>query len=228
MMRSTMKSFHFRIMATAALAVIVQAQPQSLTIQNEQTGPDSVTFTLVNPRPVVVTAFAVSVVVTFSDGYQTTLTDLVDGYLDPAMPIAAGGARDENFPLPTRTATTVTATALSVDATVYDDLAAAGNPKKISQIVGVRKVDVREIQRILDRLQKAQASADPLGTLTALADKITASDSRMKSHQHDYDAILAALKSAQTPAQLKAALAAMIQLQETRLVRAQQASGVQQ
>ena len=147
MMRSTMRSFLFPIVATAALAVIAQAQPQPLTVQNQQTGPDSVTFTLVNPRPVAVTAFAVSVLVTFSDGYQTTLTDLVDGYLDQAIPLAAGGTRDENFPLPTRTATTATATALSVDATVYDDLAAAGNPKRISQIVSVRKVDVREIQR---------------------------------------------------------------------------------
>jgi hypothetical protein len=223
-----MNSFLFLIMATAALAVIAQAQPQPLTVQNQQTGPDFVNFTLVNPRSVAVTAFAVSVLVTFSDGYQTTLTDLVDGYLDQTMPIAAGGTRDENFPLPTRTATTVTATAPSVDATVYDDLATAGNPKKISQIAGVRKVDAREIQRILDRLQKAQAFADPIGTLTALADKVAASDSRMKSHQHDYDAILAALKSAQTPAQLKAALTGIIQLEHTRLARAQQASAVQQ
>jgi hypothetical protein len=223
-----MRSFLSPIMATVMLGVIAEAQPQPLTVQNQQTGPDSVNFTLVNPRSVAVTAFAVSVLVTFSDGYQTTLTDLVDGYLDQTMPIAAGGTRDENFPLPTRTATTVTATALSVDATVYDDVAAAGNPKKIAQIVGVRKLDVRETQRILDRLQKAQASADPIGTLAALADKAAASVSRTKAHQRDYDAILAALKSAQTPGQLKAALAAMIQIQQTRLARAQQASGVQQ
>lgn len=202
------------------------ADAQPLLVQNQQNGAEAVSFILANPRSVPVTAWAIRLTVTFSDGYQTTLTDLVDDYQTPPLP--AAGTRSETIPLPTRDAATVTSAAVAVDATIYDDNVAAGNRAKIADMVRVRKLDVRQLQHTLERLTaaRAQGPSQLVAVLESQKD-LPSNDSRVKAHQHDYDAIVGALKNVKSQDQMQQAVDGLIAVLRGRLAKAQRAAEVQ-